>query len=107
MIALQSFDDLTLLLQYKEMIGNYPITVVEMSDVRAADLQTEVDFFHEILGEFCDSLENKDEIITNTFINIKNVMLHPCAVQKNAMIYSLNSEKIFQKMPQKTLASIL
>ena len=38
--------------------------------------------FQEILGEVCDSLENKDEIIRSTFINIKNLISDRCAVQK-------------------------
>ena len=53
-----------------------------MRDVGAADVQTEVDMFHEVLGEFSDSLENTDGIITSTFINIKSLMSHRCAVQK-------------------------
>ena len=38
--------------------------------------------FQEILGTICHSLENKDEIITSTFINIKNLRSDCCAVQK-------------------------
>ena len=48
----------------------------------AADAQTQLDVLHEILGTFCDSSENKDEIITSTFINIKNLRSDCCAVQK-------------------------
>ena len=44
---------------------------VEMREVRAANAQTQLDLFQEVLGEFCDSLENKDQIIRSTFINIK------------------------------------
>ena len=42
-----------------------------MREVRAANAQTQLDLFQEVLGEFCDSLENKDQIIRSTFINIK------------------------------------
>ena len=48
----------------------------------AADVQTQLDVFQEILGMFCDSLENKDQIITSTFINVKNLRSDHCAVQK-------------------------
>ena len=71
------------------------LLVVGMREVGAADFQTQLDLFQEILGKVCDSLENKDEIIRSTFISIKNLMLYRCAVQKKLMIYSLNSEKIF------------
>ena len=53
-----------------------------MREAGAADAQTQLDLFQEILGEVCDSLENKDEIIRSTFINIKNLMSDGCAVQK-------------------------
>ena len=71
------------------------LLVVGMRKVGAADAQTQLDLFQEILGKVCDSLENKDEIIRSTFINIKNLMSYRCTVQKKLMIYSLNSEKIF------------
>ena len=58
------------------------LLVVGMREVGAADAQTQMDLFREILGEVCDSLENKDEIIRSTFINIKNLMSDRCAVQK-------------------------
>ena len=45
--------------------------VVGMKEVGAADAQTQLEFFQEILGGVCNSLKNKDEIIRNTFINIK------------------------------------
>ena len=53
-----------------------------MREVGAADAQTQLDLLQEMLGEVCDSLENKDEIIRSTFINIKNLMSDRCAVQK-------------------------
>ena len=55
---------------------------VEVREVRAANAQTQLDLFQEVVGEFCDSLENKDQIIRSTFINIKNLMSDRCAVQK-------------------------
>ena len=83
------------------------LLVAGMRELVAADAPTQLDFFQEILGEVCDSSENKDEIIRSTFINIRNLMSDHCAVQKNLMIYSLNSEEIFSKMLQKTLIHIL
>ena len=71
------------------------LLVVGMRKAGAADAQTQLDLSQEILGEVCDSLENKDEIIRSTFVNIKDLISDCCAVQKNSMIYSLNSEKIF------------
>ena len=58
------------------------LLVVGMREVGAAAAQTQLDLFLEILGEVCDSLENKDEFIRSTFINIKNLMSDRCAVQK-------------------------
>ena len=58
------------------------LLAVGMREVGAADTQTQLDFLQEILGEVCDSLENKDEIIRSTFINIKNLNSDRCAVQK-------------------------
>ena len=74
----------------------------------AANAQTELYVLQEVLGKFCYSLENKDEIITSTLINKKKTW-GQTSVQskKNVMIYSLNSEKIFKKMPQKALFHIL
>ena len=58
------------------------LLVAGMREIGAADAQTQLDLFQEILGEVCDSLENKDEVIRSTFINIKNLMSYHCAVQK-------------------------
>ena len=58
------------------------LLVVGMREVGAADTHTQLDLFQEILGEVCDSLENKDEIIRSTFINIEILMSDRCAVQK-------------------------
>ena len=58
------------------------LLVAGMREVVAADAPTQLNFFQEILGEVCDSLENKDEIIRSTFINIRNLMSDHCAVQK-------------------------
>ena len=33
----------------------------------AADAQSQLDLFYEILGDICSSLENKDEVINKTF----------------------------------------
>ena len=53
-----------------------------MREVGVADAQTQLHLLQEILGEVCDSSENKDEIIRSTFINIKNLISDRCAVQK-------------------------
>ena len=34
----------------------------------------QLDLFCEILDDVCSSLENKDEVINKTFVNIKNLM---------------------------------
>ena len=81
--------------------------LVGMREVGAADAQTQLDLFQAILGKVCDSLENKDEIIWSTFINKKFDVRSLCSPKKNLIIYSLNSEKIFLKIPQKTLIHIL
>ena len=58
------------------------LLVVGMREVGAADAQTQLDLFREILGEVCECLENKDEIVRSCFVNIKNLMSDRCAVQK-------------------------
>ena len=68
---------------------------VEVREVRAANAQTRLDLFQEVVGEFCDSLENKDQIIRSTFINIKIRCQTAAQSKKNVIIYSLNSENIF------------
>ena len=58
------------------------LLVAEMREVGTADAQTQLDVFQEILG---DSVQNKDEIITSTFIiNTKYLMSDHCAVQKKS-----------------------
>ena len=34
----------------------------------------QLDLFCEILDDICSSMENKDEVINKTFVNIKNLM---------------------------------
>ena len=41
-----------------------------LREVWAADAQSQLDLFCEILDDVCSCLENKDEIINKTFINI-------------------------------------
>ena len=59
------------------------LLVVGMREVGAADAQTQLNLFQEMLEEVCDSLGNKDEIVRSCFINIINLMSDHCAVQKN------------------------
>ena len=51
------------------------LLVCGLWEVGAADAQSQLDLFSEILDNVCSCLENKDEIINKTFINIKNLML--------------------------------
>ena len=62
--------------------NSWAITLCWDRGSSAADAQTQLDVLHEILGTFCDSSENKDEIITSTFINKKNLRSDSYAVQK-------------------------
>ena len=42
----------------------------------------QLDLFCEILDNVCSSLENKDEVINKTFVNIKNLMSNHCNTHK-------------------------
>ena len=53
--------------------------------------------FQEILGTICDSLENKDEIITSTFINIKNLRSGCCTVEKKCNDLFIEFQKNISK----------
>ena len=65
-----------------------------MRDVGAADVQTEVGMFDEILGEFCDSRKYRWNYHKH-FHKHKKLDVTPLrSPKKNVMIYSLNSEKI-------------
>ena len=57
------------------------LLVVGMREVGAADAQTQLNLFQEMLGEVCDSLGKS--CFRSCFINIKNLMSDHCAVQKN------------------------
>ena len=50
------------------------LLVCGLWEVGAADAQSQLDLFCEILDNVCSCLENKDEIINKTFINIKNLI---------------------------------
>ena len=43
-------------------------------EIGAADAQSQLDLLCEILDNVCSSLENKDEVINKTSVNIKNLM---------------------------------
>ena len=58
------------------------LLVCGLREVGAADAQSQLDLFLEILNDVCSSLENKDEVINKTFINIKNLMSDRCNTQK-------------------------
>ena len=50
------------------------LLVCGLWEVGAADAQSQLDLLCKILDDVCSCLENKDEIINKTFINIKNLM---------------------------------
>ena len=77
------------------------LLVVGMREVGAAETQTPLELFQEILREVCDSLENKDEIIQDTFMNIKNLMLYRCTVQKTNDLFIEFGKKYFKKCHKK------
>ena len=52
------------------------------SGVGAAYAQSQLDLFCKILDKVCSCLENKDEVINKTFINIKNLLSDRCNTQK-------------------------
>ena len=49
---------------------------------KLADAQSQLDLFCEILDDVCSSVENKDEVINKTFVNIKKLMSDRCNTQK-------------------------
>ena len=73
----------------------------------AADAQTQLDVFQVILGAFCDSLENKDEIITSTFINIKNLRSDRCAVRKKCNDLFIEFRKNISKNARKNFSGFV
>ena len=50
------------------------LLVCGLREVGAADALSQLDLFCEIFDDVCSCLENIDEIINKTFINIKNLM---------------------------------
>ena len=58
------------------------LLVCGLREVGAADAQSQLDLFCEILEDVCSCLENKDEVINKTFVNIKNLMSDRCNTQK-------------------------
>ena len=58
------------------------LLVCGLGEVGTADAKSHLDLFCEISDDVCSSLENKDEIINKTFINIKNLMYDRCNSQK-------------------------
>ena len=61
----------------------------------AADAQSQLDLFCEILDDVCMSLENKDEVINKTFVNIRNLMCDRCNTQKKLISCLWSLEKTF------------
>ena len=58
------------------------LLVCGLREVGAADAQSQLDLFCQILDGVFSCLENKDEVINKTFINIKNLMFDRCNTQK-------------------------
>ena len=63
--------------------------------VGVADAKSQLDLICEILDGVCSSLENKDEVINNTFINVKNLKSDRCNTQKSFISCLWSSEKTF------------
>ena len=56
----------------------------------------QLDLFCEVLDNVCSSLENnEDEVINETFVNIKNLMSDQCNTQKKLVSCLWNLEKTF------------
>ena len=76
-MALQSLDALDV------QKSDGQLLVVGMREVGAADAQTQLDLFQEILGEVCDCLENKDENCQKLFRKHKKFDVRPlCSPKK-------------------------
>ena len=73
------------------------LLVCGLQEVGAADAQSQLDLLYEILDDVCSCLENKDEIINKTFINIKNLMFDCCNTQTKKKLISClwSSEETF------------
>ena len=64
-------------LKTTEMILKRCIQISQMKGKKTDLLGTwvfQLDLFCEILDNVCSSLENKDEVVNKTFVNIKNLM---------------------------------
>ena len=104
-MALQSLDAPTLLLKYKKMMGNY--LLLRWGNLGSWCPNTTVCLFPEILGMICDSFENKDEIITSTFINIKNLRSDRCAVRKKCNDLFIQFRKNISKNARKNFSGFV
>ena len=71
------------------------LLVCGLRKVGAADAQSQLDLFCEILDFVCSSVENKQKIINKTFINIKNLMADRCSTQKKINKFLWSSKRIF------------
>ena len=66
----------------------------------------QLDLFCEILDDVCSSLENKDEVINKTFVNIKNLMSDRCNTQKKLVSCLWNLEKTFWNIQSTLITSL-
>ena len=58
------------------------LLICGLQEVGTANAQSQLDLFREILDDVCSCLENKEEVINKTFININNLMSDRCNTQK-------------------------
>ena len=62
----------------------------------AADAQSQLDVFCKILGKVSGCLQNKDEVISKTFINTKKLMSDCSSTPKKKLVNCLwSSEETF------------
>ena len=66
----------------------------------------QLDLFCETLDDIYSSLENKDEVINKTFVNIKNLMPDHCNTKKKLMSCLWNLEKTFWNMQSTLITSL-
>ena len=88
------------------------LLVCGLREVGAADAQ--LDLFFQILDYVCSCLENKDEVINKTFINIKSLMSDRCNTQKkinklfvefrkNILKHTINFDDLSQMKQEKMI----
>ena len=86
--------------------------VCGLREVGAADAQSQLELFCEILDDVCSSVLNKEEIINKTFINIKNLMSDRCNTQnlfvefrKNILKHTVNFDDL-SKVEQEKMVQV-